>query len=156
VVAIVTEAVEEGIQTVAKARPAIEPILRNKKKAETIKQKFGKITTLEAASAAVNKNIETLDSLRMGATSKDLGFEPRVRGAAFNPGNKGKVVSEALEGVSGVYVISVESVTATASTEGPVADQRKMRADIGKQTNPGPMEALKNAATIKDNRNERY
>ncbi|MBI5858285.1 MAG: SurA N-terminal domain-containing protein [Sphingobacteriales bacterium] len=156
VVAIVTEAVEEGTQSVAKARPNIEPLLRNKKKAETIKQKFGKITTLEAASAAVNKKIESLDSLRMGATSKDLGFEPRVRGAAFNQANKGKVVNEALEGVSGVYVISVENVTATASAEGTVADQRKMRADIGKQTSPGPMEALKNAATIKDKRKERY
>lgn len=156
VVAVVTEVVEEGTQTAAKARMAVEPILRNKKKAETIKQKLGKITTLEAAAAAVNKKIETADSLRMGQFSKDLGFEQKVRGAAFNPANKGKVVSEALEGVSGVYVISVESTSATSSTEGSVADQRKQRYDIGKQTNPGPMEALKDAATIKDKRAERY
>lgn len=156
VVAVVTEVIEEGTQTVAKARPNIEPVLRNKKKAETIKQKFGKITTLEAASAAVNKKIETVDSLRMGASSKELGFEPRIRGAAFNMANKGKIISEPLEGVSGVYVIKVENISATASAEGSVADQRKTRYDIGKQTNPGPMEALKSAATIKDKRAERY
>jgi peptidyl-prolyl cis-trans isomerase D len=156
VVAIVTEAMKEGTQTAAKARMAIEPILRNKKKAEMIKQKFGKITTLEAASAAVNKNIETVDSLRMSQFSKDLGSEPKVRGTAFNPANKGKVVNEALEGVSGVYAIRVENVSAISSTEGSVADQRKSRHENEKQRNPGPMESLKDAATIKDKRTEWY
>jgi peptidyl-prolyl cis-trans isomerase D len=92
----------------------------------------------------------------MSQFSKDLGSEPKVRGTAFNPANKGKVVNEALEGVSGVYAIRVENVSATSSTEGSVADQRKSRHENEKQRNPGPMESLKDAATIKDKRTEWY
>ena len=158
VVAIVTEVNEEGTQSVAKARMSIEPVLRNKKKGEMIKQKIGKVTTLEAAATALNKKIETVDSLRINSSTRSsgLGFEPKVNGATFNPANKGKVVSEALEGVNGVYVIRVENVSATASTEGSVADQRKTMYERGKQSSGNPIEALKKAAAIKDKRAERY
>ena len=86
----------------------------------------------------------------------NLGFEPKIRGAAFNPANKGKVVPEAIEGVSEVYVIRVDNVSATASTEGSVADQRKKKYDDSKNMPANPIEALKKAATIKDKRAERY
>ncbi len=165
VVAVVVEVLNEGTQNVAKARPQVEGILMNKKKAEKIKQKIGKVTTLEAASAALNNiPIETADSIRMtskgGATS--LSFEPRVLGAIFNPANKGKVVPEALEGQSGVYVVRVESVSATAVTDANVADQRKLLAEQGKRMTSEPrspaypVNALRKAATIKDKRTERY
>ncbi|MEI2739278.1 MAG: hypothetical protein V9F01_10865 [Chitinophagaceae bacterium] len=113
VVAVVTAVFEEGTQSVAVARPAVEPLLRNKKKAEMLKQKIGKVSTLEAAAAALGgKPIEVVDSIRINATSK-LGYEPKVSGAVFNPANKGKVVPEALAGQSGVYVIRVDSVGTT-------------------------------------------
>lgn len=156
VVAVVTEVIEEGLLSVEKARSQVEPLLRNRKKAETIKQKLGKITTLEAAAAAVNKPVEIIDSIRMDNGSRNLGYEPKVRGAAFNTANKGKVVTEPIEGVSGVYVIRVENISATASTEGSVADQRKSRYESGKQSGGNPVEALKNAASIKDKRSDRY
>ncbi|MEI9808222.1 MAG: hypothetical protein WDO16_10275 [Bacteroidota bacterium] len=41
VVAIVTDIYEEGTQSVAKARLQVEPLLRNKKVAEKLKQKLG-------------------------------------------------------------------------------------------------------------------
>ena len=165
IVAVVVEVLHEGTQSVAKARPQVEGLLMNKKKAEQIKKKIGKITTLEAAAAALNNiPIENADSIRMtsrgGATA--LSFEPRVLGAVFNPANKGKVVPEALEGNSGVYVVLVESVSATAVTDANVADQRKLLAEQGKrvisdQRSPGyPVNALRKAATIKDKRTERY
>ncbi|HET6995323.1 MAG TPA: SurA N-terminal domain-containing protein, partial [Chitinophagaceae bacterium] len=66
VVAVVTEINEEGTQSLAKARASIEPILKNKKIAESLKKKLGTITTLEAAAAALGgKPIETIDSIRM-------------------------------------------------------------------------------------------
>lgn len=156
VVAVVTEVNAEGTQSVAKARSIVEPVLRNKKKAEMIKQKIGKITTLEAAAAALNKPIEAMDSVRMSSTSKVLGYESKVRGAAFNPANKGKVVPEALDGTMGVYVIRVESVGATASTEGSVEDQRKLRYQSNKNSGANPIEALKNSAKIVDKRSSRF
>jgi len=157
VVAVVVEALKEGTQTVAKARPGVEAILRNKKKADMIKQKLGKITTLEAAASVLNKTIETADSLRMSdkASTKALGYEPKVTGAVFNPANKGKVVPEALAGVNGVYVVRVDDITTTSVTVGPVADQRKSLAEQWKQAS-NPIQALKEGATIKDRRSDRY
>jgi peptidyl-prolyl cis-trans isomerase D len=156
IVAIVTDVLEEGTQSVAKARPAIEMTLRVKKKAELIKQKAGKITTLEAASAVLGKPIESADSLRMKTGSARFTDEPIVFGATFNPSNKGKVVSEALEGKNGVYVIRVENVSATSAASGSVADQRKAKYDQGKQSTNYPIDALKKAANIKDKRSDIY
>ncbi len=162
VVAVVTAVFEEGTKNPATARPEIEAALRNKKKAEMLKQKIGKVTTLEAAAVALGgKPIEVLDSIRINATAT-LGYEPRVSGAVFNPANKGKVVPEALEGGSGVYVIRVDSVGSTPVTTGDIAEQRKnlyqqTRQFIGNPQSPAyPLNGLKNAATIKDKRRNRY
>lgn len=157
VVAAVTEILKEGTMSVEKARTnGAEAVLRNKKKAEMLKQKVGKVSTLEAAATAWGgKQIETIDSIRMAGNQK-LGYEPRITGAIFNPSNKGKVVPEALEGTSGVYVVRVDSVGATAVVEGSVAEQRKNMAAQKQQTASDPLGALKSAATIKDRRSDRY
>src|SRR5436190_13912822 len=67
VVAVVTEINEEGTQSPAKARQAIERVLKPRKIAESLKKKLGTPTTLEAAAAALGgkATIETIDSLRM-------------------------------------------------------------------------------------------
>ncbi|HEX4875035.1 MAG TPA: peptidylprolyl isomerase, partial [Chitinophagaceae bacterium] len=165
VVAVVTEVFNKGTQSVAQAKNAVEPILRNKKKAEMLKQKIGAVTTLEAAAQKLNNiPVETVDSLRMSSRNMNakLGYEPRVVGAAFNPANKGKVVPEVLEGASGVYVIKVNNVAATAAASGSVADQRKLLADQAKQfmnnqqSPANPVNSLKKVANITDKRADRY
>ena len=127
-----------------------------------LKQKIGKVSTLEAAATALGgKPIEVVDSIRMNSTSK-LGYEPKISGATFNPSNKGKVVPEALDGQNGVYVIRVDSVGTTPVTTGDIAEQRKNLYQQTKQfiSNPQspayPVNALKKAATIKDKRSTRY
>jgi len=167
VVAVVTEVLKEGTQNVATARFQVESVLRNEKKADILKQKIGKITTLEAAAAALGgKEIETIDSLRMtnnSALTPALGYEPKITGASFNPANKGKLVPEPLQGVNGVYVIRVDNISATAVTEGSIAQQRESKYNQMKQyvsNNYGsplnPLSILKSVATIKDNRAELY
>lgn len=157
VVAVVTEILKEGTQSVAKARAGVEAILRNEKKAELLKTKLGTISTLDAAAAAWGgKTIEVADSLRMNGKTNNaaLGYEPKVLGAAFNPANKGRVIGEALAGVNGVYVVKVEDITTTPVTV-DLAGTRKLLADQRKQAQ-NPIEGLKKAATIKDYRAEKY
>lgn len=167
VVAVVTDVLKEGTQSVEAARFKVESALRNDKKADILKQKIGKVSTLEAAATALGgKEIEPIDSLRMtnnATLSPSLGYEPVVTGAAFNPANKGKVVPEPLAGVNGVYVIRVDNVSATAVTEGSISQQREVKYNQMKQyvtNNYGsplnPITILKNAATIKDNRAKLY
>ena len=159
VVAIVTEVNEEGTLPVAKARMQVEPLLRNKKIAEKLKQKVGNPATLEAAAATLGgKPIEIADSLRMTGvqtgSASIVSAEPKVTGAAFNPANKGKIV--VIEGASGIYVVRVDNVMATALGDANVAEQRKAKYQQGKQQAMyrTPIEALKKVATIKDNRSE--
>jgi len=158
VVAVVTETFDEGTKSVATARLSVEPLLRNQKKAAMLIKKIGKVTTLEAASTVLGgKPVETIDSVRMSLkTTSALGYEPRIIGAAFNPGNKGKVVPEALEGVNGVYVIRVDNVSATQVADNNVVEQRKAMYQQAKQQAGNPLNALKNSATIKDKRADRY
>jgi peptidyl-prolyl cis-trans isomerase D len=165
VVAVVTEVFKEGTMSTARARAQVEPLLRSRKKAEMLRQKVGKVTTLEAAAQALNNRpVETADSVRLSLrnVNNTLGYEPRVIGAAFNPANKGQVVPEVIEGLNGVYVLRVDNISATSSLEGSVADQRKILADQNKQfsSNPQspayPLNALRKAATITDKRTNRY
>jgi peptidyl-prolyl cis-trans isomerase D len=160
VVAVVTEVNEEGTTPVSKARINVEPLLRNKKVAEKLKQKLGTPATLEAAAALLgNKPVEVIDSLRMAgvqtnSAAMSLASEQKVIGAAFNPANKGKIVG--VDGANGIYVVRVDNVMATAVADANVAEQRKARYEQAKQQAMyrSPVQALRNAAKIKDKRNE--
>lgn len=156
VVAMVTEINKKGTQSVSRARIMVEPILRNHKKAEQIRKKIGTISTLEAAATALGgKAVETVDSLRMsGSQSNIVSIEPRVIGAAFNPNNRGKVVPEAIEGRSAVYVVRVDNVAATAVADANVAEQRKTRYQEAKMRGSYPQGVLVQAADIKDSRSK--
>ncbi len=156
IVAVVTEVNKKGTQSAAKARPQVEPLLRNHKKAELIQKKIGSITSLEAAATALGgKSIESVDSLRMsGSQSTIVSSEPKVIGAAFHPANKGKVVPVAIEGTSGVYVVKVNNVSATAVANANVAEQRKSKYEEAKMRGGYPQQVLIEAAEIKDNRRE--
>ena len=160
VVAAVTEVNEEGLASPGSARFRVEPILVNQKKAEVIKKKIGTISTLEAASTATGQAIQTADSLRLSNTQNPaLGFEMKVIGAAFNPANKGKVVPEAIEGQSGVYVIRVDNLSATPVQSADIEEQRRslemqMRQQMMYRNNPA--DVLKKAADIEDKRAKFY
>lgn len=159
VVAVVTEINAKGTQSASKARMMVEPLLRNHKKAEQLSKKLGTITTLEAAASVLGgKQIETADSVRLSGVppSPLVSSEPKVLGAAFNPANRGKVVTQAIEGNSGVYVLRVNNVSATAVADANVAEQRKQRYEQAKMRGAGFAQALIEAADIKDNRSKFY
>lgn len=159
VVAMVTDINEAGLMSVNRARSVVEPVLRNEKKAAQIKQKLGKVSTLEAAATTLGQQVQVADSLRFnGRSNAALGFEGRVLGATFNPANKGKVVPEPLEGQAGVYVIRVDNVSATPVEVAGIAEQRKMMEMQARQMMAyrSPTLALRKAAKIKDNRADFY
>ncbi|RYZ20374.1 MAG: peptidylprolyl isomerase [Chitinophagaceae bacterium] len=158
VVAVVTGVNKAGLMSVAAARPLVEPILRNKKKAAQIRQNLGAITTLEAAAAKLGQPVVSADSLHFNGNNAALGFEYKVIGAAFNPANKGKVVNEAIEGQAGVYVLRVDNISAVAIPSASVEAQRPMLTMQARQQAQGAnnLEALKTAASIKDNRAKFY
>ena len=157
IVSIVSDVINEGLMPPALARINAEPVLRNKKKAEQIKKMIGNITTLDAAAIALKDVVKTADSLRISGGT--LGFEPRLLGAVFNPSNKGKIISEPIAGVNGVYVVKVEDLSTTSLAAANIEDQKKQLRDRTKQMamfySP-PSQVLKKVAKIKDYRRDFY
>ena len=129
-----------------------------KKKAEQIKQMIGKVSTLEAAAAALKDSIVTVDSVRLAGGAGEI-TDAKVLGAVFNMANKGKVISEPLAGMNAVYVVRVDDLTTTSV---PLADiemqqtQMRQRAKQMQTFYSPPNRLLKEQATIKDNRRNFY
>jgi peptidyl-prolyl cis-trans isomerase D len=153
VVAVVTEINKEGLMSPAKARPMIEVLLRNRKKAAQIMQKLGKPATLEAAAGTGGQTIQRADSVSFaGAFIPNVGQEAKVIGAAFNKAWQGKVAPP-IGGNGGVFVLRTENVFARPNPNADIEQQRNMflmqqRSSISYRA----IEAMKKAATIKDNR----
>ncbi|MBE7173733.1 MAG: SurA N-terminal domain-containing protein [Williamsia sp.] len=156
VVAMVTEINDEGTMSATKARPQVEFIIRNEKKAQQlIKKMNGPASTLEAVSKAYGNPIMRTDSLGFAApVIPNVGQEPKVTGAAFNKEWKGKV-SPAITGNAGLFYIKTESISAKPLLNGNIDQQRTaMMQQMKSMGGYRSLEALKKAADVKDERSK--
>ena len=131
IVAVVTDVLKEGTQPAHVARATVEKILMDKKKAEQIKQMIGKVSTLEAAAAALKDSIVTVDSVRIAGGGRIT--DAKVLGAAFNIANKGKVISEPIAGRDAVYVVRVDDLTTTSVAVADIEMQKSQMRQRAKQ-----------------------
>lgn len=156
VVAMLTEINHEGTMKAAKARPMVEPILRNQKKAEQIIKKIGNANSLDAVAKATSQQIQRADSIGFSSPYiPNVGQEAKVIGSSFNKQLLGKAASEPIAGNGGVFVIRVENVIARPN---PVADIEQLRSNQQQQEKSmmsyRALDALKKNASIKDNRSK--
>jgi peptidyl-prolyl cis-trans isomerase D len=85
IVAMVSAVNKAGLATAAEARPMVENIVRNEKKAKIIIDTKFKGNTLESYSAASGAPVLHADSLSFAAPFiSGIGSEPKVVGAVFN------------------------------------------------------------------------
>lgn len=156
VVAMITSVSKAGLASARVARPMVEGILKNEKKAKQIITKFTG-NTLEAYAQSTGTGIQRADSLSFQSPFiAAVGSEPKIVGAAFNKALQGKA-SEPIAGNTGVFSVKGEGISARPSFGGTIDDQRRaqensMRSQIGYSA----MNALRKAATIKDNRADFY
>ena len=157
IVAAVTDILKEGTQPAYIARPGVERILKDKKKAEQITQMIGSVSTLEAAAAALKDSIIVADSVRITGARQLV--DAKVLGAVFNPANKGKVIPEPIAGSSAVYVVRVDDLTTTSVVTADVEMQKNQLRQRAKQMQgvySSPTRILKEQANIKDKRRDFY
>ncbi|HTB52621.1 MAG TPA: peptidylprolyl isomerase [Ferruginibacter sp.] len=161
VVAIVTKIVPEGLPDAATARPMVENIIRNNKKADEIIKKLGSSPTLQSASAAYGRPIATAgaDSSLTFASQiiNGVGQEPQLIGASFNKAYQ-TAVSAPIAGLNAVYVIKINSFGTKPDDAPEVAAQQaldQMRT-LMQQKSYEWFDGLKKAATIKDERSKIY
>ena len=154
VVALLTEINKAGIMSAAKARNVVEPILRNKKKAEQIMKKLGSPASLDAAATASGQQIMHADSVLFSSPYiANVGQEPKVIGSAFDKDLAGKPASPAIPGNGGVYILRVEKVGALSNPNADVQQQRFVQEQQQRQRiSYGLTDALRKLATIEDYR----
>ena len=158
IVAQLTEINKEGLMTPAKARIQVEPILRNKNKAEIIIKKLNNPATLEAAASASGQPVNRTDSVLFNTnTIANVGMEPKVQGSAFNKQLVGKPSSPPIPGNGGVFVIKVENVSATSNPNADLQQQRFMQEQQEKsRISYTLIDALRKLAKVKDDRSKFY
>lgn len=151
IVATVIQADEDGTMSVSKAKLLIEPILKNKKKAEKIISKINKNMNLESIATQFGRQVNKIDSINFSAAiMPNMGIEPKVCGAVFNKNWKGKI-SDPIAGNSGVFLIRTETINAHA-----VMDASSQQAQLKSTAIYRTAESLRKAATIKDYRVKFY
>ena len=151
VIARVKSIDDSGLVPVSQARAYVEPILKNKKKAELIKAKMTG-SSLEAIAKANAAKVEQAANITMENPVFGLvGAEPKVVGTAFSLAtNK---VSAPIEGVTGVYVVKNLSTVKAPVLKNHTAYVAKLKQQTANDAGR-ILPALKANATIKDNRSK--
>jgi len=141
---------KSGLVSVTMARPYVEPILKNKKKAELLKAKMTG-SSLEAIAKAAGVAVQQATDVTLDnpVLPGGVGQEPKVVGNALAlAANK---LSAPIEGNTGVYVVkNVKTVKAPAIAN-HAAYVEKVKAQSASDASR-VLPALKNNAKIEDNR----
>jgi peptidyl-prolyl cis-trans isomerase D len=157
VVAVITGESKAGLQSVGMARPMVEPLLKNQKKAQQIINAKFKGTTLEQYAQSSGSPVMHADSVSYQAyIINGIGVEPKIIGAAFNKQLQGKA-STPIAGMSGVFAVQGESIYATSSL-GATAEmlREQLAMQIKQQINTNSLGAVRDAADIEDSRSNFY
>ena len=142
----------EGLMAVDLVRSFVEPILKNKKKAELIKAKMTG-TSLEAIAKATGSAIQQATDVTMEnpVLTGGVGQEPKVVGNAFALATS--KLSAPIEGNTGVYVVLNKSTFKAPKLTSHAAYISKLKAQSAGDLNR-VLPALKDKAEIKDNRRQ--
>ena len=153
IVPVLTHLYDEGIMGVDRARPTSEFKIRQQKKAKLIAEKIGNASSLDAVSKAVNQPVLKADSVSFGNPQiTNVGFEPKVAGAAFNKNYQSKI-SGVIAGEIGAFVIKTEKVGAVPNPGMDIkAQQVNQQQQLRMFSQRSIIENIKKAATIKDDR----
>ncbi|KAF0243249.1 MAG: peptidyl-prolyl cis-trans isomerase [Chitinophagaceae bacterium] len=155
IVAYVSAINKPGLMNATEARPLVEGIVRNEKKAKQIIDTKIKGTTLDEISKSTGSPILRADSLGFAAAFvSGIGSEPKVVGAAFNKSLQGKV-SSPIAGAAGVFSVKGEFVGANINTNTPDVVKQGL-IQTRKMGVYRSVEALRKAAEIKDFRSTFY
>ncbi|WP_413999490.1 peptidylprolyl isomerase [Flavobacterium sp. W1B] len=151
VIARVKSIDDSGLVPVTQARPYVESILKNKKKAELIKAKMTG-SSLEAIAKATGSTVlQATDVTMENPMLVGVGQEPKVVGNAFAlAANK---LSAPIEGNTGVYVVKNVSTVKAPALKDHAPYVAKLKAQSAGDANR-VLPALKNSAEIKDNRKQ--
>lgn len=153
IVAYVVGKQDEGLSDPESVRDQIEPIVKNKLLTKKITEKInaGKYTSLDQAAKAFGTT-KSSATVNVFSPSVSGSMEPRVAGAAFGIANN--KLSQPIEGMTGVYLITKKSVT----TNKLPGDIKQITESINQQNSQmftgAFLKSLQDNADVKDYRIE--
>ncbi len=153
VIAKLSKINEKGLMSVEEAKPIVESILKNQKKAEKIIAKM-KGGSLEAIATANKTTVQqaadvTIENPTVGA----IGVEQKVVGTAF--GLAAGKTSAPIEGNMGIFVVRTKAVVKAPKLPKYTDFVAKLKGNAS-QASGRAIGALKSDAKIEDNRLEFY
>lgn len=158
VVAIITGVNKAGTLSAHAARPMVEGVLKNEKKAQKLINTKFKGNSLESYAQSTGTGVQRADSISFMSPSIPgvMGMEPKIVGAAFNKELTAKI-SDPIAGFSGVFVVKSEGISAKPSFGGSIDDQRRaMESNMRSQIGYRALDALRKAASVTDERSKFY
>ncbi len=158
IVACITGISDKGLMSVTAARPMVEYIVSNEKKAAQIISAKMKGSTLEEIAKNAGVTVQIADSVSYsGYVFGTVGNELKIIGASFNKNIKGKI-STPIAGNTGVFVLRGESIGASADAASGNAEMMRQQQEnmMRQQAGYRSLEALKKAAVVDDYRLKFY
>ncbi|MFD2891958.1 peptidylprolyl isomerase [Flavobacterium chuncheonense] len=141
---------ESGLLSLDIARQSVGGILKNEKKSEILKKKMTGATLADVAKTS-GGSVITASNIALGTPNiPNIGNEPKVVGKAFNlEANK---TSGVIEGNSGIFMVQKTAVVEAPKTNSYASyiSQEKTQQQNAAQSRA--YQALKEKATIEDNR----
>lgn len=139
---------DSGLMSVESARPQVEPILKNEKKAAIIRKKMTGKTLEEVSKATSVSVIPATGVVFKSALVPNIGPEPKVVGKAFalKPGT----TSGLIDGSYGVYMIKTKAVTKASALPNYTSYINQAKSQAQGAASNRAIEALKSKAEIED------
>ena len=139
---------DSGLMSVESARPQVEPILKNEKKAAIIRKKMTGKTLEEVSKATSASVIPATGVVFKSALVPNIGPEPKVVGKAFalKPGT----TSGLIDGSYGVYMIKTKAVAKASALPNYTSYINQAKSQAQGAASNRAIEALKSKAEIED------
>ncbi|WP_430813574.1 peptidylprolyl isomerase [Carboxylicivirga sp. RSCT41] len=154
IIAFLTEAKEEGYQSVAAVKGSIERKLRNDKKAEQLIAKLNSKkqgNDINALASAINSEVMSASQIDFGAFQvPGAGVEPAL--VALATSSKTGELSQPVAGNNGVYVVKVNNTT--ENTTDVAAELSQLKQSNGFKVDYQAVEAIRSKAEITDERSK--
>ena len=154
IVAIVETVDEEGPAPLEKVRNRIEFLAKQEKKAEILKKELSNGSDLGTVASNSGLSVENANVTFASPAIPNVGLEPKVVGAAMNL-TAGQV-SQPIQGNNGVFVVSIDKKVDAGTPDLAQVRNSAQRGVDSRIDNGAVFNALKEKATIKDNRSKFY
>ena len=151
----ISEKIAAGMQTLAQAKSAVYPKVRDQKRLVALQKQYSNIKTLEDLAASSGTEIKTASAMTQeNTTIAGVGREPYVIGVAFSL-EEGKT-SALIAGNEGVFLVRVKSREVAPDLPSYVAYANSLQEAEKANLEKAILDALESVAVIIDNRTVYY